>query len=365
MFKIFNYEPDIKKEDIEKVVNCLELGIANPIHISNLETSLEERFKINSTTCSSGTAALHLSLVALGVGPGDEVICPNYTFAATWNVIAYVGATPVFADICDTTWCIDPDSIERKITNKTKAILTVDLFGNPCDYEKIKKICEKNRIYLIQDCAESLGSNFQNKSVLRAGDVSCTSFNLNKVITSAGGGLVASENDSLLRIIKNLKNQNKKQNEYDYHGMGFNYRMSSINAALLDSQLNRFEEILNRKSKIDKIYRDRLTSDVISFQEITSDSSSNNWVTVIELKTPAIRNHIQNYLIKNGVEVKRTFKPATSIGWIQDRYELTLGNIASRVYERSLILPSSPKLSDFDVGFICDMTEKVLRGKYL
>ena len=247
---IFNYEPLVSNLDISSVVECINLGIANPSNNISVEKFLSQKFKIPCALTSSGTAALHISLLVLGIGPGDEVLCSDLTFSSTWNVIEYVGATPVFVDVKKDTWCMDPDDLASKITNKSRAVITVDLFGNSCDYDKIRNICNNFKLNIIQDAAESLGSRYKNEEIFKMGDISCTSFNLNKIITSCGGGAIFSSITEDIEKSKNLINQNKISNKYDYHGIGFNYRMGSINSALLLSQAKRLDEILKRKEEI-------------------------------------------------------------------------------------------------------------------
>ena len=267
---IFNYEPEIIKEDIQSVVECIESGIANPKHILNTELEILKKFNCNTILTSSGTSALHVSLITLGIGPGDEVICPSFTFASTWNVIEYVGATPIFIDSDRDTWCISPLEIARKINKNTKAIISVDIFGNSCDYSSILKIAKIFNIPVIGDCAESLGTTYMGQNVIKYPNIACTSFNLNKIITSCGGGAIFSNNKDIEKHARRLINQNKKQNDYDYHGLGFNYRMGSINAALLMPQIKRINTTILKKREIYNKYINELSSiSEISFQKDT------------------------------------------------------------------------------------------------
>lgn len=350
---MFNYEPDISEADISSVVECLKIGIANPAHIKKFENNLRDIFSINALCCSSGTSALHMSLLSLGIGKGDEVICPDFTFASSWNSIIYTGAKPVFVDICPSTWCIDPELIEAKINKNTKAILSVDLFGNPCDYNKINSICKKYDIKLIQDCAESLGSTYNNKSVFCIGDIACTSFNLNKIITSCGGGAVFSADKNLLHSIDRLRNQNKKNLDYDYHEIGFNYRLGSLNAVIANNQLKRIKHILDIKNKITKNYKKRLESNAITFQKIQDNSTSNNWANVVKFQSKKIRDSVFNRLCIENIEAKRTFKPGSSIEWVKSSYNVCSNHHSNNLFDLSLNLPSSTKLKERDIDLIC------------
>jgi perosamine synthetase len=357
---IFNYEPWITEDEINSLQECIRLGIASPFHIKDAQNKLSKEYKRNCLLTSSGTAAIHAALLSLGIGKGDEIICPDLTFAATWNVIEYVGAKPIFVDVDPKTWCIDYSKIESKINKKTKAIITVDLFGNPCNYEKIKEISIKNNIHLIQDAAESLGSKYKNSSVFHQGDISCTSFNLNKIVTSCGGGAIFSNDSKIIEECKSLCNQSKKGLEYDYFGVGYNYRMGSINAAILMSQISRIEEILKKKKEIKSIYQNLLSDQEVVYQKPNLDSVSNEWVVVARFKDRDTRDNIHKNLIENRIESKLIFKPASSIEWLQKKYNINPMTVSSSIFSTSLILPSSTKISKSQIERVCKVIKRTL-----
>jgi len=352
---IFNYEPLVLEEDIESIVSCIRSGIGNPKHNQNVEKNLGKIFGIPCTLTSSGTAALHASLVSLGIGPGDEVLCSDLTFASSWNVIEYVGATPIFVDVKEDTWCMDEKDLLSKVTKKSKAVISVDLFGNSCDYISIKKVCDKFDLKLVQDSAESLGSKYMGKEIFYWGDVSCTSFNLNKIITSCGGGAVFCKDEGILDSIRNLSNQNKISSAYDYHGIGFNYRMGSISAALLISQAKRIERILDQKNKIKETYHQFLNSSSIDFQVDERDSSPNNWSIVCKFEDKSSRDNVFRRLSSLNIESKKIFKPGSMIEWISEKHGPTDCKVAKGLFERCLILPSSLGISKDIIEDICDI----------
>ena len=359
---IFNYTPNIEEEDVASVVNCIRGGIANPEWVLNTENKLSNMFNIESVLCNSGTSALHLALLSLNIGIGDEVICPDFTFSATWNAIEYVGATPVFVDVNKSTWCVDALDIEKSITSKTKAVITVDLFGNACDYEPIVKLCKEKNLYLIQDCAESLGTTYRNKSVFQIGDISCTSFNLNKILTSCGGGALFSKNSNYIDFSKRLINQNKKGKHYDYYGIGFNYRMGSINAALLNNQIDRISSIIEKKKKVFKGYEEGLFNiPGIRFQKITKNTQFNYWVCVVQFSSNKIRDKVLYNLLEHNIESKIPFKPATLVNWIKEKYNCSALNNSKKIYENSLILPSSPNIDIDCINFICNTIKESIK----
>ena len=357
---IFNYEPYITKEEVNSFQECVRTGIANPSHIKNAQDRLAKTYGINCLLTSSGTAAIHIALLSLNIGPGDEVICPDLTFAATWNAIKYVGAEPVFIDSDPETWCIDYSKIESKINKKTKAIITVDLFGNPCNYDKIKNMSRKYGLHLIQDAAESLGSTYKGASVFHQGDISCTSFNLNKIVTSCGGGAIFSAESKTIRECETLCNQNKKGPGYDYFNVGYNYRMGSINAALLMSQIARIEKILEAKKKIKSTYHNLLSDQDITYQRVDCNSVSNEWIVVAKLSDKATRDKIHRNLIENSIESKLIFKPASSVDWIRSQYKLSPMNNSSKIFDTSLILPSSTQISEKQIERVCKIIKRSL-----
>jgi perosamine synthetase len=357
---IFNYEPDITEEEFDSLRRCISEGIANPAHIENAQDRLGKIYGRDCLLTSSGTAAIHLSLLSLGIGPEDEVICPDLTFAATWNAIKYVGAKPVFADIDYDTWCIDYSNIESKINKKTRAIITVDLFGNPCNYDKIKNISQKHGLHVIQDAAESLGAKYNDRPVFQQGDISCTSFNLNKIVTSCGGGAIFSEDRKIIETCRTLCNQSKKGPGYDYFNVGYNYRMGSINASILMSQISRIEKILERKKEIKLTYQDLLAGQEISYQKVEHRSVSNDWVVVAKFLDKTARDKIHKNLIENNIESKLIFKPASSVEWTQREYKLSPMKVSSKIFDTTLILPSSTKISQKQIEKVCKIIKRAI-----
>ena len=204
---------------------------------------------------SNGTTALHLALVALGIGEGDEVIVPDITFAATINAVLYTGATPVIVDIEEDSWCIDPDKIEKAITSNTKAIIPVHIYGQPCDMGRICKIADTYKLYIIEDCAEAHGAEFKNKKVGSFGIISCFSFFGNKVITTGEGGMCVTDSEELNERMRLLRDHGMSRERKYYHEMvGFNYRMTNMQAAIGVAQLEHLDGILEWRSELEKRY---------------------------------------------------------------------------------------------------------------
>ncbi len=205
---------------------------------------------------SNGTAALHLALTALGIKAGDEVIVPDLTFAATINCVLYTNATPVIVDINSACWCIDPKEIEKAITKKTKAIIVVHLYGQPCEMNKIMKIAKKHKLYVIEDCAEAHGATYAGKKVGSIGHIGCFSFYGNKVITTGEGGMCTTNSKALAKKIRILRDHGMSTKKRYWHDMvGYNYRMTNLQAAIGLAQIERVGDILSNRQKIEDKYR--------------------------------------------------------------------------------------------------------------
>jgi len=219
---------------------------------------------------ANGTVAIHLALVTLGIKCGDEVIVPDLTFAATINAVLHANATPVIVDIEKDSWCISPTEIKKAISPKTKAIIPVHLYGQPCDMEKIMEIAKENNLYVIEDCAEAHGANFKDRKVGSFGDISCFSFFGNKVITTGEGGMCVTNNQKLDNKMRELRDHGmSKTKKYWHNYPGFNYRMTNLQAAIGVAQLERIEEILANRNKIELKYREVLINcENIEFQKI-------------------------------------------------------------------------------------------------
>ncbi|MBC7323801.1 MAG: aminotransferase class I/II-fold pyridoxal phosphate-dependent enzyme, partial [Moorella sp. (in: Bacteria)] len=238
----------------------------------------------------NGTAGLHLALKLLGIGPGDEVIVPALTFIATVNPVVYVGARPVVVDVDPRTWNIDPAAIERAITKHTRAIIPVHLYGNPADMDAIMGLARKYDLYVIEDATEALGSTYKGKKAGTFGHIGVFSFNGNKIITTGGGGMLVTEDSDLAHRARILVNQGREpgETEYEHKEIGFNYRLTNLQAALGLAQLERLPEFLATKRRNAAIYRQQLQGiPGLSWQQELPGAESNWWlfsILIIEEK---------------------------------------------------------------------------------
>ena len=262
MIDIPVYQPSLSGNEKKYVIDCLDSNwiSSKGKYVSLFEESFSEYIGARySLTVCNGTMALHLALVTLGIGVGDEVIVPTLTYIASVNSIVYTGATPVFVDSLSETWQIDPDDIERHITKNTKAILAVHLYGHPCDMNRLQEIVKKHRIFLIEDSAEAIGSRYKNQHVGTFGDIGVFSFYGNKTITTGEGGMLVTNDQTLYERALHFRGQGlAKYREYWHDVIGYNYRMTNICAAIGLAQLEQVEEVLQKKRQISIWYQELL-----------------------------------------------------------------------------------------------------------
>ncbi len=205
---------------------------------------------------SNGTTAIHLALLALGVGKGDEVIIPDFTFAATINAVLHAGATPVIVDINPDSWCIDVEEIKKAITPNTKAIIPVHIYGQPCDMEAIMAVAEAHHLWVVEDCAEAHGALYKGKKVGSFGHINCFSFFGNKVITTGEGGMCVTNDEKLRDTMKQYRDHGMSRNKKYWHDVvGYNYRMTNLQAAIGVAQLERIDQILANRKAIEEEYK--------------------------------------------------------------------------------------------------------------
>lgn len=304
---------------------------------------------------SSGTAAIHLALIMLGVGYGDEVICSSFTFSASANPIVYQGATPVFIDSEKTTWNMDPVLLEEAINdrikkgNKPKAIIVVHLYGMPANMDQIMKISEKYEIPIIEDAAEALGSTYKHKLCGSFGKIGILSFNGNKIITTSGGGALVSNNLEFVERAKFLSTQARDQApHYQHSQIGYNYRMSNIVAGIGRGQLKVLEERILARRANNSFYRQLLKDyDFISFQDGDDLCFSNYWLTTILVKKNNCnidREKIRIYLESLNIETRPLWKPM-HLQPVFTNCPVYTNGVSEQFFRDGLCLPSGSNLS--------------------
>lgn len=263
---------------------------------------------------SNGTTALHLALTALGIGEGDEVIVPDITFAATINAVIYTGATPVIVDIESDSWCIDPNEIEKAITSNTRAIIPVHIYGQPCDIGRICDIARKHSLYVVEDCAEAHGAEWHGKKVGSFGIISCFSFFGNKVITTGEGGMCITDSKDLNKKMRILRDHGMSKDRKYYHEVvGFNYRMTNLQAAIGLAQTERIDEILEWRSELEEQYKKVFAPfSEIQLQKMLDDRKKITWLVSI-LVNENQRDKILYRLKENNIDARAFFVPLSEM----------------------------------------------------
>lgn len=315
---------------------------------------------------SNGTTALHIALLALGIGKGDEVIVPSLTYVANSNTVHYTGATPVFADSNETYWCIDPDEIEQHITKRTKAIVPVHIYGHPCDMDQIMKIAEKHGLHVIEDAAESHGAEYKGRKTGTFGDVSCFSFYGNKVITTGEGGMSLTNNLKLsqkMRMLEDIHYNPKKMPAKDrFHTefIGYNYRMTNIEAAIGVAQVGKINEIIIKKRKVAHYYNSLLkeVEGVVTQPEMPWAKNVYWYYSILVSKKA--RDRLMARLAAKGIETRPFFYPLHRLKMHRVNGKTQKLPVSESLYERGINLPSSPWLTKAQIKYVCDSIADIL-----
>lgn len=310
-----------------------------------------------SVSVSNGTTALHLALVSLGVSDGDEVIVPDITFAASANSVIHCNAIPVLCEIEKDSLCIDVDHAEMLITSRTKAIMPVHLYGQACNMDKVTRFANKYGLKIIEDCAEGLGSKWNGKHVGTFGDAATFSFFGNKTVTTGEGGMIVFKESSVCSLAKMLRDHGmSSERKYWHEEVGFNYRMTNMQAALGVAQMERFEEILQSKVKIGMKYIELLggCSKISWMPRITENVGNSFWLFTIVLNESVDRNYIMGAMRGLGVEIRPVFYPLHEMPPFKDYLHSDSLSIAKWVSKNGISLPSSVDLTSNEQEYICD-----------
>ena len=317
---------------------------------------------------SSGTAALHLSMILAGVKAGDLVFCQSMTFAASANPITYLGATPVFIDSEQATWNMDPAALERAIAihGVPKAVIVVHLYGTPARMAEIIAICEKYGIPLIEDAAEALGSTWNGRFCGTLGEYGILSFNGNKIITTSGGGMLLCSNGDQAALALKLATQAREPFPWYQHELiGYNYRLSNICAGIGRGQMKVLPHRVSRKQEIFARYRENLQDLPVRFQQEFSGSVANRWLTamVLDEGCTVTPGQIIDALAEENIESRHLWKPLHSQPVFADAPYVTAGEVSvcEDLFSRGLCLPGDTKMTDADVDRVCTVIRKVLK----
>lgn len=309
---------------------------------------------------SNGTVALHLALVSLGIGRQDEVIVPTLSYIATANAVSYTGAKPVFVDSEEPTWNIDPAKIEEKITERTRAIIAVHLYGHPADMDRILKIAKKHKLFVVEDAAEAHGALYKDKPVGSLGDVACFSFYGNKIVTTGEGGMLLTDDKRLAERMRFLRNQAQSPSKRYWHGeVGFNYRMTNLQAALGVAQTRKIKNTITKKRKIARLYAKYLSDLNLVLHPEARWARNVYWMySVLVRGGKTRRDRVMERLAREGIETRPFFYAIHTLPPYRQKGDY---GVAERLSNQGINLPSSPRLTQEDIEYIAQTLKEVLK----
>ena len=357
------YRPDLSGNERRYVMDCLETGWISSlgVYVERFERAVAGRTgAAHAVATCNGTVALHLALHGLGLGPGDEVVVPSFTYIASVNAVSYTGARPVFAESRPEDWQLDPASVEARITPRTRAIMAVHLYGAACDMAALRAIADRHGIALVEDAAEALGTTIAGRHVGTFGDAAAFSFFGNKTVTTGEGGMVVCADAALAARLRQARGQGQSLTRRYWHEvMGFNFRMTNVAAAIGCAQMERFDAILARKRALAGRYRTLLSGLPVQFQRAMPGVESAEWLTTVLLPVGTDRNAVMARMAARGVETRPVFACAHTMPVQRQDVHLP---VAEAVAARGLSLPSFPGLSDSEQDRVADTLVEALRA---
>ncbi len=356
--KVFLASPHMSKEGYEQeyIKEAFDTNWIAPLgaNVNNFEKELAEYVGVGyAAALSSGTAAIHMGLHALGVQKGDIVFCQALTFSASANPIVYEGATPVFIDSEYETWNMDPKALEKAFEKYTpKAVIVVHLYGIPAKMDEIMKICQKHNVPILEDAAESLGATINGKQTGTFGKFGAFSFNGNKIITTSGGGMLVSDDEERIAKVRFWATQSREKfRYYEHKEIGYNYRLSNISAGIGRGQLKILDERIAEKTNIHNTYKEGFKSiKEIQMQPYMQNSKPNFWLSTIILDKDSKVTPLQiiEALEKENIESRPIWKPMQLQPVFADRDFITLnenGSVSEDIFSRGVCLPSDTKMT--------------------
>lgn len=354
-------EPSLGEEELKNITEAVKSGWISSKGKFILE--FEEKFAEycgckHGTATSNGTVSLHLALKALDIKKGDEVIVPTLTFIATANAVTYCNAKPVFVDSHPDYWCMDPEKIEEKITENTKAIIPVHLYGHPCDMDAIMDIAREHDLYVIEDAAEAHGAEYKGKKVGSFGDINCFSFYGNKIITTGEGGMCLTDNDELAERMRILRDHGMNPNKRYWHDViGFNYRMTNLQAAVGVAQIKRLDEFVEKKRRIAGWYSEGLEEleekGLIKRHPEMSWAKCVYWMYCILVhdNVRISRDRLMERLGEHEIDTRPFFYPIHEMPPYKNNEKF---KVAERISIEGINLPSGIKLKKTDIRCIIE-----------
>lgn len=364
-------KPDITQEEINAIVEVLQSNILSiGPKLIEFEKSIASYVGIkHAIGVNSGTSGLHLLIKAMGVSSGDEVITTPFSFVSSTNCFLYEGAKPVFVDIDDKTFNINIDMVEDKITDKTKLLLPVDVFGQPVNIKEFMNIAKKHDLKVIEDSCEAIGSEYDGAKTGSLADGAVFAFYPNKQITTAEGGMIVTNDDSIAKVCRSLRSQGRAETGRWLHHeqIGYNYRLSELHSALGVTQLSRVEEILERREKVASLYNNRLRNvNGISIPWIDRKVNKMSWfVYVVTFDEGIDRNKVIELLSKKNIDSKPYFTPIHLQPYMRKMFGFKEGDfpVTERIGNLALALPFYTSMEECEVDTVCDVLKDII-GKF-
>lgn len=365
--RIYVSEPDIGDLERRYLLEAFDSGWisgAGPF-VQRFEEAFAEKFGVNhAVSCASGTAALHLALLALGVGPGDEVIVPTLTFVATANAVTYCGATPVFADCEEDTWCVSARTIEPLVTPRTVGVVPVHLYGHPCDMDGITALAGRHDLFVLEDAAEAHGATYRGRPAGTIGRAGTFSFYANKIMTTGEGGMMVTGDPALADRARTLRGQGMDTDRrYWFPVVGYNYRMTNLQAALGLAQLERLEELVEKRIRLARWYLEELEGAAELRLPVEKPWAKNvYWMfcVVLEGADERARDGLMRRLADDGIETRPFFYPCHTL----PMYEARAAECptAARTARGGVALPTHHGLGRGEVSRIASLVSAFATG---
>jgi dTDP-4-amino-4,6-dideoxygalactose transaminase len=371
MSRVYLSAPDVGPLEREYLLRAFDGGWIAPVgpDLDAFEAAISELTGWpGAVALASGTAALHLALLQVGVRPGDDVFVSTFTFAATANAVVYCGANPVFIDSDETTWNMSPNLLADALADAARrgklpsAIVVVDLYGQCAACEEIVPLCRQYEVPVVEDAAEALGATRDGQPAGTFGDVGLFSFNGNKITTTSGGGMFVSPTRTAADRVRYLATQARQRAvHYEHTEVGYNYRLSNLLAAIGRAQLQRLPEMSARRVEINRRYREAFAGlDGVSFMPI-ADPGWNGWLTCVVFDDPSVRDQVHKTLDADDIESRPLWKPMHLQPAFADCRAVVDGT-SQRLFEHGLCLPSGSGLSDADVRRVADLVVATVRS---
>jgi dTDP-4-amino-4,6-dideoxygalactose transaminase len=374
MNRIYLSPPEVGDEERRMLLEAFDSNWIAPAgpDIDAFERELAERVGVgHAVALSSGTAALHLALMLVGVGPGDDVLVPSFTFVASAAAVVYIGANPVLIDCSPSTWTIDPDLVASELAGRARrgklpaALITVDLYGQCADYDRLGALCDEYGVPMVADAAEALGASYRGKQAGSFGAASLFSFNGNKIITTSGGGMLTSQSAELVDRARFLATQAREPfPHYEHSVLGYNYRLSNLLAAVGRAQLRGLESRVERRKRINGFYRDALCDlPGIEFMPVAPYGEPNWWLTCITVDPAqfgADREEIRLALEAVDIESRPTWKPL-HLQPVFAGVPTVGGAVCAGVFDHGLCLPSGSALTEGQLERIVEVVRSTPR----